>query len=76
MRTRHCWIAALEQVWLALVMGLGLSLAAYSARAADSARLRVNVFPGSWNLALFAGLARGFFKKRHLKVELQFTRFA
>jgi len=52
---------------------LGLSIAAAPARAADPETLRVNVFPGSQNLALFSGVAKGFFEKRGLKVELQFT---
>jgi ABC-type nitrate/sulfonate/bicarbonate transport system substrate-binding protein len=58
---------------LALGSGLGLNLVSGAAHAADPVMLRVNVFPGSQNLALFAGLARGFFDKRDLKVELQFT---
>lgn len=58
---------------MALAAGLGLGLTAHTARAADPVTLRVNVFPGSQNLALFAGLAKGFFDKRELKVELQFT---
>lgn len=62
--------------WLSrwtIALALGLSLAASSARAADPTTLRVNVFPGAQNLALFAGLAKGFFDRRDLKVELQFT---
>lgn len=35
--------------------------------------MRVNVFPGVGNLALFAGEAKGIFAKHGLKVELQFT---
>jgi ABC-type nitrate/sulfonate/bicarbonate transport system substrate-binding protein len=35
--------------------------------------LRVNVFPGSQNLAIFIGLERGIFAKHGLKVELQNT---
>ena len=58
---------------LALAIGMGLSFGAHPARAAEPATLRVNVFPGSQNLALFTGLAKGFFAKRDLKVELQFT---
>jgi ABC-type nitrate/sulfonate/bicarbonate transport system substrate-binding protein len=53
-------------------IALAFGLAANSALA-EPATLRVNVFPGSQNLALFAGLAKGFFDKRELKVELQFT---
>lgn len=56
-----------------IALALGLSLAASSARAADPAMLRVNVFPGAQNLALFAGLAKGFFDRRDLEVELQLT---
>ncbi len=35
--------------------------------------IRVNVFPGVQNLPLFAALAKGFFAKYRLEVELQFT---
>lgn len=48
-----------------------LYLLAGPAHAADL--LRVNAFAGAGNLALFASLAKGFFDKRDLKVELQFT---
>jgi NitT/TauT family transport system substrate-binding protein len=58
---------------LVTALMLGLSLAAGTVRAAEPATLRVNVFPGSQNLALFTGLAKGFFEKRDIKVELQFT---
>src|SRR5262245_2480095 len=40
---------------------------------AQEAVLRVNVFPGSQNLALFTGLDRGIFTKYGLKIELQNT---
>ena len=54
---------------LALVLCLGIL--AGPARAADV--LRVNVFAGAGNLALFTGLTKGFFDRRDLKVEPQFT---
>ena len=41
--------------------------------AQEPARLRVKVFPGSQNLPLFAGVAKGFFAKRGIAVELLFT---
>ena len=36
-------------------------------------RIRVSVFPGVQHLALFAGLAKGFFANQGLEVEIQFT---
>jgi ABC-type nitrate/sulfonate/bicarbonate transport system substrate-binding protein len=36
-------------------------------------RLRVKVFPGAQNLALFAALEQGFFARQGLDVDLQFT---
>jgi ABC-type nitrate/sulfonate/bicarbonate transport system substrate-binding protein len=41
--------------------------------AANPTRLRVKVFPGAQNLALFAALQQGFFARRGLDVDLQFT---
>jgi ABC-type nitrate/sulfonate/bicarbonate transport system substrate-binding protein len=41
--------------------------------AQETAKLRVNVFPGVQNLAIFAAQARGIFARRKLEVELQFT---
>jgi ABC-type nitrate/sulfonate/bicarbonate transport system substrate-binding protein len=38
-----------------------------------TAKLRVKVFPGSQNLALFTALHKGFFGKRGLDVDLQYT---
>lgn len=54
-----------------LVLALWLMLPAGPAGAADV--LRVNAFAGATNLALFAGLAKGFIDKCELKVELEFT---
>jgi len=47
--------------------------AAAGATGAQETPLRVNVFPGSQNLAIFIGLERGIFAKHGLKVELQNT---
>lgn len=41
--------------------------------AQEPAKLRVKVFPGAQNLPLFAGVAKGFFAKRGIAVELLFT---
>ena len=57
--------AALAACALCLITG--------AAGAAEPVTLRVKVFPGAANLAIFAGLANGNFAKRDLKVELQFT---
>jgi ABC-type nitrate/sulfonate/bicarbonate transport system substrate-binding protein len=46
---------------------------AAGAAGAQETPLRVNVFPGSQNLAIFIGLERGIFAKHGLKVELQNT---
>lgn len=43
------------------------------ARAADPTTVRVNVFPGVQNLAIFAGQAKGFFAKHGTTVEMQTT---
>ena len=56
-----------------LAVALGLGLVAVPAGAQDAKPLRVKVFPGAQNLALYAGLAQGFFANRGLKVELLFT---
>jgi len=54
-------------------LALGWGIAAAVAGAAEPVTVRVNVFPGAGNLALYAGLAQGMFDKRGMKVELQFT---
>lgn len=54
-------------------LALLLFLAGGTAGAADPATLRVKVFPGAQNLAILAALDKGFFAKRDLKIELQFT---
>ena len=54
------------------VVALFLSLSGM-AGAAEPTLVRVKVFPGAQNLAIFTGLAKGIFEKHGLKVELQFT---
>ncbi len=54
-------------------LGIALALCLTGSPASAVDLLRVNVFAGSGNLALFAGLAKGFFAKRDLRIELQFT---
>jgi ABC-type nitrate/sulfonate/bicarbonate transport system substrate-binding protein len=54
---------------MALAVVVGLTLA----HGADPAPLRVRVFPGVQNLALFAGQAQGFFAKHGLAIQLEFT---
>ena len=53
---------------------LGLCLVAGSAGAAELIPLRVKVFAGAQNLPIYAALAKGFFEKHGVKVDLQFTR--
>lgn len=52
---------------------LMLGLLAGPAAAADPTTVRVNVFPGIGNLAIFTGQAKGIFAKHGLTVQLQFT---
>ena len=52
---------------------LALSGAVPLARASTAPRLRVKVFPGAQNLALFAAQSQGFFKAQGVDVDLQFT---
>jgi ABC-type nitrate/sulfonate/bicarbonate transport system substrate-binding protein len=52
---------------------LALASCASPPRAAPPATLRVKVFPGAQNLALFAGLQQGFFTRKNLTVDLLFT---
>lgn len=57
-----------------LSFALGLCLVAGPAGAADLIPLRVKVFAGAQNLPIYAALAKGFFEKHGVKVDLQFTR--
>ena len=57
-----------------LAFVLGLCLVAGPAGAADLIPLRVKVFAGAQNLPIYAALAKGFFEKHGVKVDLQFTR--
>jgi NitT/TauT family transport system substrate-binding protein len=54
-------------------MALSVAVALTVAHGADPAPLRVRVFPGVQNLALFAGQAQGFFAKHGLAIQLEFT---
>ena len=56
--------------WLVV---FALSLVAALAGAAELTPVRVNVFPGAQNIPIFAGVAKGIFEKRGLKVDIQFT---
>jgi ABC-type nitrate/sulfonate/bicarbonate transport system substrate-binding protein len=57
-----------------LAMGALVVLAsALPAMSQETTALRVNVFPGFQNLPIFAGHAKGIFKRHELDVELQFT---
>jgi len=61
-----------------LVIGLGAAAALAGCATPTAApttreRLRVKVFPGAQNLALFAGIAHGQFAQRGMDVDLQFT---
>jgi ABC-type nitrate/sulfonate/bicarbonate transport system substrate-binding protein len=52
---------------------LALCLLTGVATAAEPVTLRVNVFPGVQNLAIYVGLAQGIFAKHGVNVDLQFT---
>jgi ABC-type nitrate/sulfonate/bicarbonate transport system substrate-binding protein len=54
------------------VATLGL-LAGIALARAEDVHLRIKVFPGPQNLALFAAQQNGFFSKRQLAVDIQFT---
>jgi len=58
---------------LRTVLSLFLFLLAGSIGAQEPAKLRVKVFPGAQNLPLFAGIAKGFFAKRGITVDLLST---
>jgi ABC-type nitrate/sulfonate/bicarbonate transport system substrate-binding protein len=58
-------------LWLALTIGgLGTTV---TARAAEPILLQVNTFPTARSLPFYVGVDRGFFLRRGLKVELEFT---
>ena len=58
----------MRKILIAVLCGFACAVSAQ-----DSAKLRVKVFPGAQNLPLYAGVAKGFFTKRGLAVELLFT---
>ncbi len=55
------------------VLAVQMALCWVPAAQAGETVVRVNVFPGLSNLALYAGLSKGFFSKRGLAVQVQFT---
>jgi ABC-type nitrate/sulfonate/bicarbonate transport system substrate-binding protein len=57
----------------AMMGAAATALAATTRSASAQTQLKVIVFPGMSNLALFAALAQGFYTKRGLAVELVFT---
>jgi len=62
----------MQRVRLLPGVALALSIALAAQEGADD-RLRVNVFPGPQNLALYVAQEKGLFTKRGLAVEIQFT---
>jgi ABC-type nitrate/sulfonate/bicarbonate transport system substrate-binding protein len=60
-------------IWRLAMPALLVLLGALPAVAQEPAKLRVNVFAGVQNLAIFVGQAKGVFKRHGLDVELQFT---
>ena len=59
-------------VALCAILGLWFAVAGSSARAAD-ATVRVNTFPNAKALPVYVGIARGFFAKHGLAVEVEHT---
>jgi ABC-type nitrate/sulfonate/bicarbonate transport system substrate-binding protein len=56
-----------------IVLACALTLGAAAARADEPTLLRVNAFPQAKTLPLHAGIAKGIFERRGLKIELQLT---
>jgi ABC-type nitrate/sulfonate/bicarbonate transport system substrate-binding protein len=59
-------------VALCAILGLWFAVAASPARAADAA-VRVNTFPNAKALPVYVGIAKGFFAKHGLAVEVEHT---
>lgn len=74
-RSRGPALARRRGVLLALAGGAALAGCAPMKPSAPEpqARVRAKVFPGANNLGLFAALQQGFFARRGLEVDLQFT---
>ena len=64
---------SLRRFFVVLVGMVTVGVVPGPARAAEPTPLRVRVFPGVQNVALFAGLVKGHFAKHDLRVDLQFT---
>ncbi len=60
------------RAWMIAAATAAVAALGAGAEAAETT-VRVNVFPGLQNLALYAAQAKGLFGKRGLKVEVQFT---
>jgi ABC-type nitrate/sulfonate/bicarbonate transport system substrate-binding protein len=58
---------------LALTLGFALAFCASPARAAEPAVVGVNAFPNAKALPLHAGIAKGIFAKRGIRLELELT---
>ena len=61
------------QVSCCLALALGIALVAGPGQAQEPAVLRVNAFPNAKALPLHAGIAKGIFEKRGLKIDLHLT---
>lgn len=59
--------------WRPILLAFGLCFVAGAAGAAEPTLLRINTFPTARSLPFYAGLAKGIFAKRDLKIELEFT---
>jgi ABC-type nitrate/sulfonate/bicarbonate transport system substrate-binding protein len=69
MPSLHFWIAHAANV----LFSLATCIVGDAAGAGEPTTLRVKVFIGAQNLPIYAGIAKGFFEKHGVKVDLQFT---
>ena len=64
----------LAPLWAALALLVGCAAPApVVAPANDPVTLRVNVFRGGSNIPIYMGLEKGFFQRRGLTLQMQFT---
>src|SRR3954463_8989316 len=66
-------LAHTGQFGFALLVAMGLSLATAMPGAAQETLLNINAFPNAKALPLHAGIAKGIFEKRGLKLSLELT---
>ena len=70
---RHWQLAGSALSYSLLALGVAFGLFAGTAHAADPIVLQINAFPNAKALPLHAGIAKGIFEKRGLRLELELT---